>query len=89
VLAGFLLLPWYAKRELPRVAEEQLHQRARVGEIAFNPFTLRLRATDFALEEKDGRPILGFGEAYVALDSREARCRPPDYDATRPPGLRH
>ena len=61
-------LPWYAKRELPRFAEEQLHRRARVGEIAFNPLTLRLRATDFALEEKYGRPILSFGEAKVALE---------------------
>ena len=61
-------LSWYAKRELPRFAEEQLHRRARVGEIAFNPLTLRLRATDFALEEKYGRPILGFGEAKVALE---------------------
>jgi uncharacterized protein involved in outer membrane biogenesis len=67
-LAGFLLAPWYAKRELPRFAEEQLHQRARVGDVVFNPFTLRLHATDFALEEMDGRAVLGFGTADVALE---------------------
>lgn len=54
-LIGFLLTPWIAKRELPRLVEEKLHHRARIGEIVFNPFTLTLRVSDFALEEMDGR----------------------------------
>ena len=69
-LAGFLLLPWYAKRELPRFAEERLQHRARVGEVAFNPFTLTLRATDFALEDQAGRAVLAFGEASLAVEWR-------------------
>src|ERR1700674_193859 len=67
-LAGFLLVPWLAKRELPRLVEEQLQCRARIGEIAFNPFTLKLRADDFALEEKNGKPLLGFRQAAVDLE---------------------
>ena len=66
-LAGFLLVPWVVKRELPRLAEENIHHRARMGELAFNPFTLALHAKEFALEEIDGRPVLGFGEASAAL----------------------
>ncbi len=69
-LTGFLLAPWLAKRELPRFVDEQFQRRARVGEIAFNPFTLVLRVNDFALEEKDGRPIFGFHEATVDLGWR-------------------
>ena len=69
-LAGFLLLPWAVKRELPRMAEEKIHFRVRVGELAFNPFTLALRAKAFALDEIDGRPVLGFDEASVALEWR-------------------
>jgi len=67
-LVGFALVPWLAERELPRLVEEQLQHRARVGEISFNPFTLRLQARGFALETKDGRPLLAFAEAEVDLD---------------------
>ncbi len=66
-LAGFLLAPWIAGRELPRFVDAQLHHRARIGEISFNPFTLRLHARDFALETPEGRPVLGFTDAVVAL----------------------
>src|ERR1035437_2106561 len=67
-LAGFLLVPWIAGRELPRFAEEQLHHRARIGEISFNPFTLRLTARGFALETREGRPGRGFAEAVADLE---------------------
>jgi hypothetical protein len=69
-LTGFLFAPWIAKRELPRLVEEKLHYRARIGEIAFNPFTLTLRAGDFALEEMDGRPVLGLGNATLDIEWR-------------------
>jgi hypothetical protein len=69
-LAGFVLVPWLAKRELPQFAAEQLQRRARVETIAFNPFTLVLRASDFALEEKNGQPLLGFREASANLEWR-------------------
>jgi len=64
-LAGFVLAPWLAERELPRFVEEQLQHRARIGEIRFNPFTLRLHAREFALETRDGRPVFGFAEGVV------------------------
>ena len=66
-LAGFLLAPWLAERELPRFFEQQMHHRARIGAISFNPFTLRLHAREFALETGEGRPVLGFADAVVDL----------------------
>lgn len=69
-LAGFLLAPWLAQRELPRLLEQGLHQRARIGDISFNPFTLRLQAREFALETMQGRPLLGFADAVVDLEWR-------------------
>jgi len=66
-LGGFLLAPWLAGRELPRLVEEKLHHRASIGRIAFNPFTLSLHATGFSLRRNDDRPVLGFGEASVGL----------------------
>lgn len=69
-LAGFLLVPWLAARELPRFVDEQLHHHARMGGVSFNPFTLRLQARDFALETKEGRPVFGFADAVADLEWR-------------------
>ena len=66
-VAGFVLAPWLAQRELPRIAEQQLHHRARVGELSFNPFTLRLHAREFALETLEGRPVFGFTDGVVGF----------------------
>lgn len=69
-LAGALLFPWLVKRELPGMAAEKLDARARVDDVVFNPFTLRLRVSGFALEEKSGRPLLRFREAAADLEWR-------------------
>jgi hypothetical protein len=61
-LAGFVLAPWLAKRELPRLAAD-LGVQARIGKVAFNPFTLRLQVSDVAIEEENGEPILGYRAA--------------------------
>jgi len=69
-LTGFFLVPWIAGRELPRVLEEQLHLKARVGAISFNPISLTLRLSDFALDDREGHPLLGFKEGVVDLEWR-------------------
>ena len=74
-LAGAVLLPWYVKRELPAVAAEKWNAQARVDDIAFNPFTLRLRVTGFVLEEKSGRPLLHLREAKAGLEWRSLTRR--------------
>ncbi len=66
-IAGFLLLPWLAKRELPRIADEQLQLRLRIGEVAFNPFTLSLRAFSVAIDDRTGQPLIGLDGADVKL----------------------
>ena len=74
-LAGALLLPWLVKRELPAFAAENWNARARVAEIGFNPFTLRLRAAGFALEEKSGQPLVALREATADFDWRSLARR--------------
>ncbi len=69
-VGGFLLLPWYAQRELPRLVEEKLHRKAQVDEIKFNPFTLTLEARNFSLKEHDGQPLVSFKHALVDLEWR-------------------
>ena len=74
-LAGAVLLPWLVKRELPAFAQEKWNARARVGEVEFNPFTLRLRAAGLALEEKSGKPLLALREAVADLEWRSLARR--------------
>ena len=74
-LGGFVLLPWYAQRELPRLIDQQLHRHASVGEIKFNPFSLTLDIADFALKEKDGRPLVAFKHASVDVEWRSLAKR--------------
>ena len=68
--AGFLLLPWLAKRELPRIAEEQMQLRLRIGDIAFNPFSLKLRVADIAVGDRAGLPLAALAAGSVQLDWR-------------------
>ena len=74
-VGGFVLLPWYAQRELPRLLEQQLHRPAKIGAIRFNPFTLTLEADDFALTEQDGRPLVSFKRALIDLEWRSIAQR--------------
>ncbi|HET6492037.1 MAG TPA: DUF748 domain-containing protein, partial [Burkholderiales bacterium] len=74
-LAGFVIAPWLAKRELPKFVQEHLQRRAQVENIRFNPFTLVARVSAFALKESDGRPLFGFREATVDLEWRSLTRR--------------
>jgi hypothetical protein len=72
---GFWAVPWVVKRELASYAQEQLQRQASVGELRFNPFTLRLEATELRLDEADGAPILGVGRFTVELQWRSLLSR--------------
>ena len=69
-VGGFVLLPWYAQRELPQIVAEKLQRKAHVDEIRFNPFTLTLEAKNFSLKEHDGRPLVSFKHALIDLEWR-------------------
>ena len=68
-LAGFLLAPWLAKRELPRRAAEAGLQ-ARIDAVEVNPFTLRLRVRGLTVEEPGGAPLLSLGAGEADIDWR-------------------
>jgi hypothetical protein len=69
-LAGGWVLPRVLKAQLPGLAETRLARKVSVGELTFNPFTLRLQATDLALAEADGAPLFGVGALAVELQWR-------------------
>ncbi|HEV7813585.1 MAG TPA: DUF748 domain-containing protein [Janthinobacterium sp.] len=68
--AGFWLLPYLLKSQLPKFAQTELQRRAAIGEISFNPYTLRLEAADIHLSEADGAPLFAIGKLVVELDWR-------------------
>ena len=69
-LAGGWLLPQVIKSQLPKFVETELERRASVGEVSFNPFTLRLAVRQFQLTEANGAPLFGVGALEVEMQWR-------------------
>lgn len=66
-VAGFWLLPLVIKDQLPKFGQAELGRRATLGELTFNPYTLRLEARDLRLAEADGAPLFAIGKLAVEL----------------------
>ncbi|WP_226941498.1 DUF748 domain-containing protein [Janthinobacterium violaceinigrum] len=72
--AGFWLVPYVIKNQLPKFAEKELARQASIADVRFNPFTLRLEADQIALKEaasadgKGGAPLLSIGALAVQLE---------------------
>ena len=67
--AGFLLLPWIAKDQLPKIIKSDYGLNATVGEIRTNPFTLTVEISDFAVEDPDAQELLGFERLLINLQT--------------------
>jgi len=69
-LAGGWLLPYAIKSQLPKFVETELERKASIGEVSFNPFTLRLAVQQFQLTEANGAPLFGVGALEVEMQWR-------------------
>ena len=67
---GFWLVPLLIKHQIPKFAQSELARQASMGEVRFNPFTLRLAAAELRLAEADGAPLFAVGKLDVALQWR-------------------
>ena len=67
-IAGFGVVPLVIKNQVPKIAQAELERRGEVGEVKFNPFTLRLEIHDLRLLETSGAPLFGVGALVVDLD---------------------
>jgi uncharacterized protein DUF748 len=65
---GFWLVPRLVRSNLVGFASEQYHRVASVGEVRFNPFTLKLEMRDFSLPDADGTQLLGFERLLLNFD---------------------
>ena len=69
-LAGGWALPQLIKSQLPKLVETELERKATIGDVSFNPFTLRLQAKDVRLTEANGEPLFAVGALAVELQWR-------------------
>jgi hypothetical protein len=65
---GFWLVPRLVRSNLVGFASEQYNRAASVGDIRFNPFTLRLELRDFSLPDADGAQLLAFERLLLDFD---------------------
>ena len=72
--AGFWLVPYVIKHQLPKFAEKELARQASIADVRFNPFTLRLEADKISLKEAasaggtGAAPLLSIGALAVQLE---------------------
>ena len=67
---GFWALPFAVERQLPRFVASELGRQAALGDVRFNPFTLRLEVDKLRLAEAGGEPLLAVEQLAVQLQWR-------------------
>jgi len=78
-LAGFLAVPRILRSQLTGYVAEHYHRRLSLGEIHFNPFTLRLDATDISFPDADSSPMVGAAALRIELELASLWRRGPSF----------
>lgn len=63
--AGFLAVPYFARKSLSDFVRTHYGRTLALGEIHFNPFTLALDVTGVALPDADGATMVSFQRLHV------------------------
>lgn len=66
-VVGFFLLPWIAKREVVALLEAQLGLPVSLTQVRTNPWALTVEAEGFAINDPNGRVLVGFDRLFVNL----------------------
>ncbi len=80
-LFGFVGVPHIVRSQASKFVGDHYNRRLTVGDIRFNPFTLKLEIGDLSLPDADGRPMLGFHQLVVDLTLASIWRRGPDFEA--------
>jgi hypothetical protein len=67
--AGFWLLPWVAKDQLPVIIAANYGLTSSIGEIHTNPFTLTVEIEDLSINDPDQQALLGFDRLVLNLET--------------------
>jgi len=66
-VAGFWGVPHFARSYAQDFVRQHYGRTLALGDIRFNPFTLKLDISDVALPDADGQPLLSFAHLHVDL----------------------
>lgn len=66
-MVGFFAVPPLVRWAVQTKGCEALHRRVTLGEVAFNPFTLRGQARNLDVRDRDGQPLFSLGALEVKL----------------------
>jgi len=78
---GFYVVPRLLRSGVHDFVAKNYHREITLGEVRFNPYTLRLDVRDFSLPDADGRPMLAFQHLLVDLTVASIWHWGPDFEA--------
>ncbi|WP_294877171.1 MULTISPECIES: DUF748 domain-containing protein [unclassified Sulfurospirillum] len=67
-LSGFVILPWWARTQLPSLIQEKLGLSISIEKVLFNPFTFELHVNHFALHDTAGNDVATLEHLYINYD---------------------
>ncbi len=67
-LAGFVIAPKIVRSALLKDIPQAMDATPTVGDIRINPFLLQVDVRDFALADKGGNKLLGFGRLFIDFE---------------------
>src|SRR5882757_2112781 len=78
---GFYVVPRLLRSGVHDFVSKNYHREVSLGDIRFNPYTLRLDVRDFSLPDADGKPMLAFQHLLVDLTIASVWRLGPDFEA--------
>jgi Domain of Unknown Function (DUF748) len=78
---GFFWVPHLIRSGAHDFVTKNYHRDVTIGDVRFNPYTLRLDVRDFALPDAEGQPMLSFRHLLVNLTVASVWRRGPDFQA--------
>jgi hypothetical protein len=78
---GFLVVPRLVRSGVHDFVAKSYHREVAIGDVRFNPYTLRLDIRDFSLPDGDGQPLLAFRHLLVDLTVASIWRWGPDFEA--------
>jgi uncharacterized protein involved in outer membrane biogenesis len=71
-LLGFLFLPWLARNQAPKLAQEQLGVDLAIEKVRFNPYLFKLTVEGLSLVDPESGPMLEFRRLVADLSLSSA-----------------
>jgi len=78
---GFFLVPHLVRSGVSDFVSKNYHREVTLGDVRFNPYTLRLDVRDFSLPDSDGKPMLAFRHLLVDVTVASLWRLGPDFEA--------